>query len=410
MTADPNAVAYERMVASHPVLIGVRPAHEVVPGMQRNLILHAAPATTWADMSEAMRGGMVGAALFEGLARTPEEAAARAQSGEIVFGAAQDHWAMAGGVGSITASLPVMVIEDRATGNRATHFLMEGLGRTLVAGAFDPAVLRRLFWFRDVLGPVLDQAIRSTGGIDLRVIMAEALAQGDELHNRNRAATGLLLNRLALAMLDNPPPPDEHKRILSFIAATPQFFVGAVLPAAKLMLRAAHAIPGCSVVTAIGANGRSCGLQISGMGNRWFTAPVDVPRGLLQRGYTEADSSPACGDSLSVEAAGLGASVLPTAPALTPMLGLSLDDAMRCSTGAYRIALGEHPHYRIPALGYRGAPVGVDARKVVASGILPVIDIMIGHRTPGVGMVGMGVVSPPMRCFAAAVQALNAGG
>lgn len=409
MTADPNAIAYERMVASHPALIAVRPAHEVVPGMQRNLILHAAPATTWADMSEAMRGGMIGAALFEGLARTPEEAAARMQAGDIAFGAAQDHWAMAGGVGSITASLPVMVIEDRATGNRATHFLMEGLGRTLVAGAFDPAVLRRLFWFRDVLGPALDRAIRGAGGIDLRPIMAEALAQGDELHNRNRAATGMLLARLALALLDAPPPPEEHKRILAFIAATPQFFVGCVLPAAKLMLRAAHGIPGCSVVTAMGANGRECGVQISGMGSRWFTAPMDAPHGVLQRGYAAPDAAPACGDSLAVEAAGLGASVLPGAPALAPQLGLSLDDAMRCALNAYRIALGEHPTYRVPALGYRGAPVGVDARKVVASGILPTIDIMIGHRQPGVGMIGMGVVNPPMRCFQAAVQALNAG-
>src|SRR5215211_6258024 len=171
MTGGSNAIAYERIVASHPWLIGVRPAAEVVAGMRPNLILHAAPPTSWQNMSDLMRSGMIGAALFEGLARTPEEAAARAASGEIAFGAAQDHDAVTGGVGSITASTPVMVVEDRSNGNRSSHFLMEGLGRTLVSGAFDDSVLERLRWFRASFGPILDSAIRAAGGIDVREIM-----------------------------------------------------------------------------------------------------------------------------------------------------------------------------------------------------------------------------------------------
>ena len=408
MITDPNAIAYDRMVRSHPWLVGVRPAGEVVPTLRRNMILHAAPPIAWREMSDLLRGGMIGAALFEGLAKTPEEAIAKAAAGEIEFGAAQDYGVLAGGVGSITASMPVMVVEDRSNGHRSAQFLMEGFGRALVFGAYDAAVLDRLRWLRDSVGPILDRAIRALGGLDLRDIIAESLARGDELHNRNRAATSLFVNRIALGLLDTRPTADEHRRILAFLADNVQFFVCVVLPAMQLMLRAADGIPGCSVVTGVGGNGTSCGIRLSGLGTRWFVAPGDVPKGVLQAGVEPTDVAPGCGDSFLVECAGLGASVLPAAPALTPALSVSLADASRFAEGAYRIALGEHPHYVVPALGFRGAPVGVDARRVVETGTRPVIDIVMGHRNAGVGMVGMGVVSPPMACFEAAVQALDA--
>lgn len=407
MNQQPNEVAYERIVASHPWIVGVRPASEVLPRMKRNLILHAAPPTSWSTMSDLMRGGMIGAALFEGLATSPEEAAAKAESGEIEFDAAQNHGAMAGGVGSITASLPVLVVEDKSNGNVSAHFLMEGLGKTLVSGAYDGEVMDRLRWFRDSFGPLLNDALRALGGIDLREMIAEALTRGDELHNRNRAATSMFLNRIALGLLDTSVDREEHRKALRFLHDNGQFFVCAVLPAAELMLRAARNIPGCSVVTNIGANGSECGLQLSGTADKWFIAPGDVPKGVLQPNTDPADVAPGCGDSFLGECAGFGASVLPTAPALGPVIGASLEDGMRFAEGAYAISIGEHPHYRIPALGFRGMPVGVDARKVVESGTLPVIDIMMVHRKPGIGLVGMGVVSPPMECFQEAVIALN---
>jgi hypothetical protein len=407
MTTDPNKIAYERVIASHPWLVGVRPAAEVIPGMRRNLILHASPPTNWANMSDLMRGGMIGAAIYEGLARSPQDAVDKAESGEIAFGAAQDHGAMTGGVGSITASTPVMVVEDHSNGNRSVHFLMEGLGKTLVSGAYDDSVLDRLRWFRDDFGPALDQAIRALGGIDVREIMVEALTRGDELHNRNRAANSIFVNRIAMAFIDVRPAPEEHKKILSFLDNNVQFFVSAVLPAAELMTRAAHGIPGCSMLTAVGGNGAECGIKVSGLGARWFIGKADVPKGVLQPGFGIADVAPGCGDSFLIECAGLGASVLPAAPALGPVIGASLDDAQAFAENAYRLSLGEHPHYKIPALGFRGAPVGVDVRKVVEARALPVIDIMMCHRAPGVGLVGMGLVSPPMQCFEDAVRALD---
>lgn len=407
MNMEPNTIAYEHMIASHPWLIGVKRASDVVPGMRANLILHASPPTTWARMGDGMRGGMIGAALFEGLARTPEEAIEKAEAGEIAFDAAQNHDALTGGVGSITASTPVMVIEDRYNGNRATHFLMEGLGRTLVSGAWGDEVFERLRWFRDSFGPMLDRAIAALGGIDAREIIAEALTRGDELHNRNRAATSMLQNLIALGMAECNVPAAEQKRALNFISGNPQFFVGVVLPAAALMLRAATNIPGCSIVTRIGANGQDCALQLSGLDGRWFTAPGDTPTGVLMPGFAIDDVAPGCGDSLVVECAGLGASVLPAAPAFAPMIGASLDDGIRFARNAYALTVGEHPYYKVPALGFRGIPIGFDARRVVRTGVRPVIDIMMGHRKPGVGMVGMGIVSPPMQCFEDAVNALD---
>ena len=354
-----------------------------------------------------MRGGMIGAALFEGLAHTPEEAVAKAESGKIRFDAAQNHDAMAGGVGSITASMPVMVVEDRSNGNLATHFVMEGLGRTLVSGFYDEEVLVRLRWFRDDLAPMLDGAIKALGGIDAREIIAEALARGDELHNRNRAATSMLLNKLALGMLECEYPAAKQIRALRFIESNPQFFVGISLPAALLMLKAARAIPGCSLLTGIGANGKDCGVQVSGVGDRWFVNVADVPTGVLMPGFGIDDVAPACGDSLMVECAGLGASVLPAAPAFTPVIGATVEDAAKYARNAYSIAIGEHPHYRVPALGFRGIPIGFDVREIVRTGVLPVIDIMMGHCQPGVGMVGMGLVSPPMKCFEDALFVLD---
>jgi hypothetical protein len=403
-----NTLAFDRMVASDPWLTGVKPAAEVVPGMRPNLILHAAPPSGWAGMGGLMRGGMIGAALSEGLAATPEEAVAKAERGDIVFDAAQNFGAVAGGVGAITAGAPVTVVEDRQNGNRSMHPLMEGLGRTLVSGFYDAAVQARLTWFREDFGPTLDRAIAALGGIALRPLMTEALDSGDELHNRNRAANAAFVNRIALGLVEAGIAPQQQKQALTFLAANVQFFVCAVLPAAQLMLRAADGIAGSSVLTAIGGNGVDCGLRVSGLGDRWFTAPGEVPRGVLQAGVAPADVAPGCGDSFLIECAGLGAAVLPAAPAFMPVIGASPADALRFSDNARKIALGEHPHYRIAALDFRGAPVGVDVRKVVETKILPAIDIMMVGRKPGTGLVGMGVVSPPMRCFEAAVKALDA--
>jgi hypothetical protein len=404
---EANRIAVERVLTSEPRLVGVRPAGEVVPGLERDLILHAAPPTRWDEMCELLRGGMIGAALFEGLARTPEEAEEKARRGEIRFAAAQDHHAMAGGVGSITASLPVMVVEDAAHGGRSFHFLMEGFGKTLVLGMYDDEVLARLSWFRDELGPALDAAIQAVGGIDLVPFVEEALRRGDELHNRNAAATSMLAERLAPGFARAGTPVELQDRAFELIRGNPQFFVPCSLAAARLALDAAEGIESSSLLTAVGANGSECGIRVAGLPGRWFTAPAELPVGVLLPGFGAEDTGAPCGDSFLVECAGLGATVLPAAPALWPLLGADEARARRIFEETHRIALGEHPRYRVPVLGDRGAPIGIDVLAVVETGIRPVIDIVMVHPERGRGMVGFGLTSPPMACFEQAAEALR---
>jgi hypothetical protein len=343
--------------------------------------------------------------LFEGLASTGEDAEMRLASGEIMLGAAQDHAAMAGGAGAITASTPVVVLEDAESGRRAFHFLMEGFGRTLILGMWGEDVLGRLAWLRDEVAPALDAALAALGGIDCDEIIVEALRRGDELHNRNAAATSMLAQRLAPGLARAGVPTGAQERIFQFLHGNPQFFVAVSLAASRLALDAGHGVEGSSLITAVGANGRDCGIKVSGLGDRWFTAPAEVPQGVLISGFGPADAGPACGDSLLVECFGLGATVLPAAPALWRSLGADEARARQIFEDTVLIACAEHPRYRVPLLGDRRAPTGIDLLRVLETGIRPVIDIVMIHREAGRGMIGFGLTSPPSACFEQAAQA-----
>jgi hypothetical protein len=267
-------------------------------------------------------------------------------------------------------------------------------------------VRERLVWIRDELAPALDVALEALGGIDARALMVEALRRGDELHNRNAAATSMLAELLAPALAAEPPA--VRQRIFEFLRGNPQFFVGVSLAASRLALDAGHGIAGSSLVTAVGANGTECGIKISGLGEHWFKAPAEVPVGIFLPGYGPADAGPSCGDSLSVECAGLGATVLATAPALWPLVGGDESRARTIFEETAQISLGEHPHYRVPVYGDAGAPTGIDLLRVVETGIRPVIDIVMVHREPGLGMIGFGLTSPAAGCFEQAAEAFHA--
>jgi hypothetical protein len=392
-----NERAVAAALACMPRLVGVKPAIEVIPGMTPDRILHAGPPAAWDELSPLLRSALAAAAELEGLPQN-----------EAVPGAAQDFASMAGGAGAITASTPVAVVEDAASGRRAFHFLMEGFGRTLILGMTGDDVTQRLRWLRDEAGPAVDSALEALGGVDCDEILVEALRRGDELHNRNAAATSMLAERLAVGLARAHVSTDVQERLLAFLRGNPQFFVAVSLATSKLMLDGGNGVAGSSLVTAMGANGRECGIKVAGLGDRWFTAPAEVPEGVLLDGFDRSDAGPSCGDSLLVECAGLGASVLPAAPALWPALGVDEAHARRVYEDTRAIALAEHPRYRVPVLGDRGAPVGIDLRRVVETGIRPVIDIVMIHREPGRGMVGLGLTSPPHECFVEAAAALDA--
>jgi hypothetical protein len=405
-----NHVALERLLEAHPVLVDVRPAIDVIPGMTRDTVLHAGPPIAWERMSGPLRGAVMGALMYEGLAPDVAAAEARARRGDVRFAPCHHHAAVGPMAGVTTASMPVFVVENRAHGSRAYSTVNEGLGKVLRYGAYAPEVLDRLRWFRDVFGPALGEAIGRSGGVDLRVLIAQALEMGDECHNRNRAASALLVRALAphLAALDAPA--DERARMLAFAAGNDHFFLNVAMAACKSSLDAAHGVARSTLVTAMARNGTEFGIRVSGLGDRWFTAPADTPVGLYFSNFGPEHANPDIGDSAITETAGIGGFAMAGAPAIVQFVGGTPADAVRISRLMYEITLGESRTNRIPALDFRGTATGIDVRLVAQTGILPQINTGIAHREPGIGQIGAGLVKPPRACFDGALEAFAADG
>ena len=403
-----NREALRRLGAAQPILIDVRPAIEVVPGMTSTTLLHAGPPLQWARMSGPVRGAVIGALLYERLAATPDEAERLAASGAVTFDPCHHHAAVGPMAGITTARMPVLVMENRTHGNRSYSTLNEGLGKALRYGAFAPDVIERLRWFETVLGPALGEVLRRIGGVDIRSLIAQAVQMGDECHNRNRAASALLIKMLAphVAALDVPAP--ERERILAFAAGNDHFFLNVGMAACKAALDAAHGVALSSLVTVMARNGTEFGIRVSGLGDRWFTGPSGTPVGLYFAGFSADDANPDMGDSAITETAGLGAFAMAGAPAIVQFVGGTPADALGYTRRMYEITLGESEAYRLPALDFRGTPTGIDVRLVLQTGILPQINTGIAHRLPGIGQIGAGLVNPPLAGFEAAGRALAA--
>ena len=405
-----NAEAVDRMLRGDPVLLDVLPAGEAVPGMRDRLLLHAGPPVEWSRMCGPMRGAAAGAAVLEGWARDLDEAEALAAGGGIDFAPNHHHDAVGPMTGITTRSMPVMVVENRTFGNRAYCTLNEGLGKVMRFGGNDPEVRGRLRWIAEVLGPALGAALRSGGGVPLKGIVARGLAAGDEMHQRNVACTGLLLRELAPALARSAGGREALAAVLAFIAGNDQFFLNVAMALGKAVADPAGGVAGSSLVTAMSRNGADFGIRLSGTGDRWFVAPVEMPRGLYFPGFTEADANPDMGDSTIVETVGLGGFAMAAAPAVAGFVGAgSAAEAAGHTRRMYEITLARSSEWTIPALDFAGVPTGIDARRVVASGIAPTINTGIAHREPGVGQVGAGVVRAPMGCFTKALAGLAEG-
>ena len=405
-----NTEAVDRMLRGDPVLLDVLPAGEAVPGMRDRLLLHAGPPVEWRRMCGPMRGAAAGAAVLEGWARDLDEAEALAAGGGIDFAPNHHHDAVGPMTGITTRSMPVMVVENRTFGNRAYCTLNEGLGKVMRFGGNDPEVRGRLRWIAEVLGPALGAALRSGGGVPLKGIVARGLAAGDEMHQRNVACTGLLLRELAPALARSAGDREALAAVLAFIAGNDQFFLNVAMALGKAVADPAGGVAGSSLVTAMSRNGADFGIRLSGTGDQWFVAPVEMPRGLYFPGFTEADANPDMGDSTIVETVGLGGFAMAAAPAVAGFVGAgSAAEAAGHTRRMYEITLARSSEWTIPALDFAGVPTGIDARRVVASGIAPTINTGIAHREPGVGQVGAGVVRAPMGCFTKALAWLAEG-
>ncbi len=405
---EANAEAVRRIMAGSPMIVGLGIAREVIPGMTDHMILHAGPPITWGRMCGPTRGAVMGALVYEGLADSPEDAAALAASGDITFAPCHHHHAVGPMAGIVSPSMPVWIIENTAFGNRAYCTLNEGLGQVLRYGAYGDEVYQRLHWMADVLYPTLADAVALSGPIDLRSLIAQALHMGDECHNRNRAGTSLLLRALAPAMARTCRDPERLAQVFTFIDGNDHFFLNLSMPAGKAMLEPAEGIPGSTIVTVMARNGTDFGIRLAGEPDRWFVAPAGIVEGLYLPGFTADDANPDIGDSTITETAGYGGFAMAAAPAIAGFVGGTAQDAIATTREMYEICFTEHEHFTCPALEFRGTPLGLDVRLVMETGILPRLNTGIAHKTPGIGMVGAGVLRAPQACFAEAFAAVQA--
>lgn len=406
---EANKKVVEIMMNSHPILVDVDIAINVIPGMKRNMILHAGPPIEWGRMAGSMKGAIIGALIYEGKAKNEEEAKKIAASGEIEFAPCNEHATVGPMAGIVSASMPVHVIYNKTYKNYSYCTINEGLGKVLRFGAYDDEVIERLKWLGEEFAPTMKAALKLTkDGIDIKSLISQAVHMGDECHNRNKASTSLFFKEITPYILKADAEFDAKDRVLQFMKKNDHYFLNLSMPACKAATDAAQGVKNSTVVITMARNGVDFGIRIAGTDkNKWFTSPANMIKGLMFPGFTEDDASPDIGDSSITETMGLGGFSMASAPAITQFVGGAVEDAIGYSEQMYEITTGENTNYSIPNLNFRGSAIGIDIIKVLEKGILPIINTGMAHKVAGVGQVGAGLVNPPMQCFKKAIIEFN---
>jgi hypothetical protein len=403
---EANRKVVEIVSNGHPKLVGIGIAKDIIPGLSQTTILHAGPPVTWERMCGPMRGAVVGGVIYEGLAKDVNEAEKLASS-KIDFHPCHHFHAVGPMAGILTPSMPVWIVKNETYGNLAYATMNEGLGKVLRFGAFGPEVIQRLTWMKDELYPIIKQALEIKGTIDLRVIIAQALQMGDECHNRNKAFTSLFYRELAPAIVRTNFNDEQKAKVLEFINSNDHFGLNLSMPAAKSVMEPTEGIENSTIVSTMARNGTDFGIRVAGIKGKWFTAKSPQVKGLYFPGYSEKDAALDLGDSVITETSGIGGFAMAAAPAIVGFVGGKPSDAIKYTQKMYEITMTESRFFQIPALGFRGTPTAIDVRKVIETGILPIINTGIAHKDAGVGQVGAGLVSPPMECFEKAILAMS---
>ncbi|MBN1372061.1 MAG: DUF1116 domain-containing protein [Anaerolineaceae bacterium] len=400
-----NATVVERMMEARPVVTGVAKALDVIPGMRENLLLHAGPPVTWERMAGPMKGAMVGALMFEGKAKSWEEAEGLLTSGKVTFEPCHHHSCTGPMAGVISPSMLVYIVENKTHGNKAYSNLNEGRGKVLRMGAYSPDVLECLHWINEVYGPLVGKALELMGGLDLRVLLGKALHMGDDGHNRLDAASLFYTTLLAPSVVRAAPNAETAAETIRFMGDNALTTLNQTMAGCKTMTDAGHNVEGSTIVTVMARNGTDFGIRVSGLGDQWFTGPAGHVKALYFPGFSEKDANPDIGDSTITETAGIGGFAMAAAPAIVTFISGKPQDAIDTTLDMYEITYAEHKYFTIPALDFRGTPTGIDIRKVIEKGILPRVNTGVAHKDPGVGQVGAGVVTPPANIFEEALIA-----
>ncbi|MFD2306911.1 DUF1116 domain-containing protein [Enterococcus termitis] len=404
-----NQKVIEKIKNAQPFLTDVVLAKTVIPELNetQKTILHAGPPIEWQAMTGPMKGAVVGAAIFEGWAANEAEVSQLIKNNEIRFIPCH-HVNAVGPMGGITsANMPVFVVENRLDGTRGYCTMNEGIGKVLRFGAFSEEVITRLNWLRDVLGPTLSKALnKSEDGINLSVLIARSITMGDEFHQRNFAASLNFLREIAPYIILVDMDVQDRFDVMKFLADTDQFFLNIMMAAAKTIVDTARKEAKGTIVTTLARNGVDFGVRIAQTNDEWFTAPVNTPKGLYFTGFTEDDGNPDMGDSAITETVGVGGMAMVAAPGVTRFVGAGgFQDALDTSNEMAKISDTHNPTWTIPTWDFQGTCLGIDIRKVVETGITPVINTGIAHKDAGVGQIGAGTVRAPLACFEKALEA-----
>lgn len=405
---EANEKVLEIISNSEVEIVGMDLAKNVIPGMKENLVLHAGPPITWERMCGPMKGAVIGALIYEGKAKTEEEAIRLIENGEIEFSPNHDHQTVGPMAGIITSNYPVFIIQNKTYGNFAFSNINEGAGKALRFGAYNNDVISRLHWIREKMFPILKEAIEKSGGINIKSIVTQALQMGDDNHNRNKASTALLLNELSKYLVQSSYEKEEVAKVCMHLERIDMFNVNLVMATMKSISDAImnQDVKGSTIVAVMARNGTDFGIKLSGVKDKWFVAPANIPEGLYFPGYSEKDAAGDIGDSCITETFGLRGFSLAAAPAIVQFIGGTYSDGVRITKEMYEITCSESSFLKIPNLNFRGVPTGIDIVKVLKTGVTPTITTGIAHKDPGIGQVGAGLVKAPMECFEKAAEYL----
>ena len=405
---EANEAVIQKITEAQPFLIDVKPGKELIPELNERVILHAGPPIKWEDMTDPMKGSCVGGVLFEGWETTEEGARKLLSEGGVKFIPCHSVDAVGPMGGITTGNMPLLVVKNNADGKKAYCTMNEGIGKVLRFGAYSSEVVDRLKWMKDVLGPALSKALQKIeGGLNINVIVAKALTMGDEFHQRNIAASALFLKDIMPYLLKTDISPAELEEVTVFLADTDQFFLNIMMATCKVIMDSSRVIEEGSTVTAMTRNGDQFGIRVSGLGEEWFTAPVNTPEGLFFTGYSQEDANPDMGDSAITETFGVGGMAMVASPGVTRFIGAGgFEDALSISEEMREICIANNSNYAIPTWDFQGTCLGIDIRKVVETGITPVINTGIAHKKAGIGQIGAGTVRVPLECFTKALEAL----
>jgi Protein of unknown function (DUF1116) len=403
--AAANAEVLRRLNAGTPMLIGISRADSVVPGLAPPIVLHSGPAIDWADMCDPLRRSVSAAVVSEGWASNVADVPKLVGDGKVQLAAANAHDAVLPMATAIGPSSPVFVIDNEPAGTRAFSAINQGPGRAAWLGVDSPEAIERLTLIRDVVAPVLNDALQLCGPIDVFALVAQGLQMGDEMHMRSQATTNLLW-RILLPHLVKVESPDivEAAR---FLSSNHLFFLNIAMAGTKAVLMAAYDVPGSSIVVGMSRNGTTFGIRLAGTGGEEFVEPAPlVGNALYHSGFSEEFAAPDIGDSAVLELIGLGGAAAAASPAVAAFLGGSVQDAIATSQAMETVCAGRSARFTLPLLEHRGSPLGIDACAVVETQTAPMINTGILHATDGVGQIGAGVAHAPLECFESAVLAL----